>query len=165
MQGQYGHKWECDDEPGSIDSEKHITESITSMPLYTLLQKKCTWKPPLFSEVPRSPTPTSGHFDKIDMTLGQGQWPRVTDRTWVNQCALLLEKSVNMFSLRFLRKPPSAIFAVSLHVNLASFPYIALRVLLTELGLRVGCISMVHPWEVRQMDRQTAIKYVIYHGR
>ncbi len=34
-------------------------------------------------------------FDKIDMTLGQGQWPRVTGRTWVNQCALLLEKSVH----------------------------------------------------------------------
>ncbi len=33
-------------------------------------------------------------FDKIDMTLGQGQWPRVTGRTGVNQCALLLEKSV-----------------------------------------------------------------------
>ncbi len=29
------------------------------------------------------------------MTLGQGQWPRVTGRTGVNQCALLLEKSVN----------------------------------------------------------------------
>ncbi len=33
-------------------------------------------------------------FDKIDMTLGQGQWPRVTGRTGVNQCALLLERSV-----------------------------------------------------------------------
>ncbi len=28
------------------------------------------------------------------MTLGQGQWPRVTGRTGQNQCALLLEKSV-----------------------------------------------------------------------
>ncbi len=34
-------------------------------------------------------------FDKIDMTLGQGQWPRLTGRTRVNQCALLLEKSVH----------------------------------------------------------------------
>ncbi len=33
-------------------------------------------------------------FDKINMTLGQGQWPRVTGRTGRNQCALLLEKSV-----------------------------------------------------------------------
>ncbi len=29
------------------------------------------------------------------MTLGQGQWPRVTGRTGRNQCALLLEKSVH----------------------------------------------------------------------
>ncbi len=33
-------------------------------------------------------------IDKIDMTLGQGQWPRVTGRTGQIQCALLLEKSV-----------------------------------------------------------------------
>ena len=35
-------------------------------------------------------------FDKIDMTLGQCQWPRVTRRTGPNQCALLLEKSVDL---------------------------------------------------------------------
>ncbi len=35
-------------------------------------------------------------FDKINMTLGQGQWPRVTRRTGVNQCALLMEKSVDI---------------------------------------------------------------------
>ncbi len=35
-------------------------------------------------------------FDKNDMTLGQGQWPRVTGRTGVNQFALLLEKSVHV---------------------------------------------------------------------
>ena len=35
-------------------------------------------------------------FDKLDMTQGWGQWPRVTRRTGWNQCALLfmlLEKS------------------------------------------------------------------------
>ena len=31
---------------------------------------------------------------KLDMTRGQGQWPRVTGRTGQNQCAPLLEKSV-----------------------------------------------------------------------
>ena len=30
--------------------------------VYTLLRMSCTWKPPLFSEVPMSLTPTSGHF-------------------------------------------------------------------------------------------------------
>ncbi len=39
-------------------------------------------------------------FDKIDMTLGQVQWPRVTGRTWVNQCALLLEKSIKDLNLK-----------------------------------------------------------------
>ena len=34
-------------------------------------------------------------FDKIKMILGQGQWPRVTGRPRVNQCAFLLEKSVD----------------------------------------------------------------------
>ncbi len=38
-------------------------------------------------------------IDKIDMTLGQGQWPRVTGRTTVNQCALLLEKSVGYMDM------------------------------------------------------------------
>ncbi len=37
-------------------------------------------------------------IDKIDMTLGHGQWPRVTRRTGVNQCAILLEKSVNIYA-------------------------------------------------------------------
>ena len=34
-------------------------------------------------------------FDKLDMTMGQGQWPRVTWRTGWNQCALLSEKGVD----------------------------------------------------------------------
>ena len=33
-------------------------------------------------------------LDKFDMTLGQGQWPRVIGRTGWNHCALLLEKKV-----------------------------------------------------------------------
>ncbi len=95
----------------------------------------------IFPKVPRSPTPTSHHFNfvkwsseylakdlvserktvlsqsgkrtvrnfwmgsfallkrpfyKLDMTRGQGQWPRVTGTTEWNQCALPLEKSVHL---------------------------------------------------------------------
>ncbi len=35
----------------------------------------------------------------LDITLGQGQWPRVTGRTGQNQCALLLEKSVSFLEI------------------------------------------------------------------
>ncbi len=33
-------------------------------------------------------------IDKINMTLGQGQWPRFTERNGRNQCTPILEKSV-----------------------------------------------------------------------
>ena len=57
--------------------------------------KEVHMKTTLFAEVPWSLTPTSGHFNfvKIDMTQGQGQQSKRTGR---NQCALLLEKSVQI---------------------------------------------------------------------
>ncbi len=44
--------------------------------VYSLLRKKYTWKPPLFSEVHRSPTPTSGHFNFVNWS-----WVSVTPRS------------------------------------------------------------------------------------
>ncbi len=52
------------------------------------------WKVGCVSNLPFTNGNNTVTFDKIDMTLGEGQWPRVTGRTGWNQCALLLEKSV-----------------------------------------------------------------------
>ncbi len=56
-------------------------------------------------------------FDKIDMTLGQGQLPRVTGRTGVNQCPLLLEKSVSTCG----KSLSTWIFRDTLHMNNNNF--------------------------------------------
>ncbi len=81
----------------------HHTCLVVLYGYLTLIQKKCTCT---FSEVPRSPTPTSVHFNFVksslhfsqdyltNLTRGWGQWPEVTERTGQNQCVLLLEKSV-----------------------------------------------------------------------
>ncbi len=63
-------------------------------------------------------------FDKIDMTIGQGQWPRVTGRTRVNQCALLLEKSVCTSSSRWKRNDNSNLLWY-MHFNWMIWHFIA----------------------------------------